>query len=98
MAYAGPARPGATGLTALEPPDLVCRSHPRIRYRVCEQTVREVEMKRVGAMVIAAGVVLSVNLLRPPVAVGQATSEANGGAQALVGEPIAGSGLMNRDR
>ena len=54
-------------------------------------------MKRVGAMVIAAGVVLSVSLLRPPVAVGQASGEVNGGAQALVGEPTAGSRLVNRD-
>ena len=54
-------------------------------------------MKRVGAMVIAAGVVLSVTLLRPPVAVGQASGEVISGAQALLGEPTGGSGLMNRD-
>jgi alpha-D-ribose 1-methylphosphonate 5-triphosphate synthase subunit PhnI len=53
-------------------------------------------MKRLGAMVIAAGVVLSVSLLRPPIAVGQTSREVNGGAQALAGEPTAGSGLMNR--
>ena len=55
-------------------------------------------MNRVGAMMIAAGVVLSVSLLRPAMAVGQASREVNGGAQALAGEPTAGSGLMNRDR
>jgi hypothetical protein len=38
-------------------------------------------MKRVGAVVIAAGVALSVSLLRPPVAVGQASREINGGGQ-----------------
>jgi hypothetical protein len=54
-------------------------------------------MKRVGAMVIAAGVVLSVTLLRPPVAVAQASREVISGAQALLGEPTGGSGLMNRD-
>ena len=53
-------------------------------------------MKRVRAMVIAAGVVLSVSLLRPPIAVGQASREANGGGQALAGEPTAGSVPMNR--
>jgi hypothetical protein len=57
----------------------------------------EVEMNRMGAMVIAAGVILSVSLLRPPVAVGQAGREVNGGAQALAGESTASSGLMNRD-
>ena len=55
-------------------------------------------MNRVGAMVVVAGMVLSVNLLKPAVAVGQASGEVNGGAQALVGEPTAGSGLVNRDR
>jgi len=49
-------------------------------------------------MVIAAGVVLSVSLLRPPLAFGQASGEVNGGAQALVRESTAGSGLMNRHR
>jgi hypothetical protein len=48
-------------------------------------------------MMIAAGVVLSVSLLRPPLAVGQASGEVIGGAQALLGEPTAASDLMNRD-
>jgi hypothetical protein len=50
-----------------------------------------------GTMVIAAAVVLSVSLLTPPTAVGQASCDVSGGAQALVNESTGGRGLMNRD-
>jgi hypothetical protein len=52
-------------------------------------------MKRV-AIVIAAGAVLAVSLLRPSVAVGQASSDAGAGAPALGSEPTAVR-LVNRD-
>jgi hypothetical protein len=51
-------------------------------------------MKQLRAIVIAAGAVLAVSLLRPSVAVGQASSDAGAVAQALAGEPT--SGRVNR--